>query len=150
MLRLPGGSALRSGELVKIRCPASQWNCYVGTFRAVRASDGALLVRMPGRSEPVPFPPETVVHRAFRVGDRVMIYVPNADDPHAELDGQTGSYQTEVVSDADGDVLMRVNIDASDDGQRQATFHDLRCCAVIPAAGPLLANLQKVGSPSSR
>ena len=109
-------------------------------------------MRMPGRSEPVPFPPETVVHRAFRVGDRVMIYAPNADDPHAELDGQTGSYQTLVVSDADGDVLMRVNIDASGDGQpeRQSTFHDLRCCAVIPAAGPLLADLQKVGSPSSR
>ena len=148
MFARPGGSALHSGELARIRCPASEWNHWVGTFRAVRESDDAFLVRMPGLSEPVAFLSQEVV-RDFRVGDRVMIYAPNADDPHAELDGQTGSFQTLVVSPANGDVLMRVNIDASGDGQRLATCHDFRHCAVIPVAGPLLADLQKVGSPSS-
>ena len=148
MLRRPGGSALHSGELVRIRCPGSEWHCWVGTFRAVRANDGAFLVRMPGLSEPVAFLSQEVV-RDFRVGDRVTIDAPNADDEHKEFDGQTGSFQRLVDSDADGDVLMRVKIDASGDGQRLATFHDFGRYAVMPVAGPLLADLQKVGSPSS-
>ena len=147
MLRL-GGSALHSGERVRIRCAESQWKNQLGTFLAVRECDRAFLVRMQAGSEPVAFPgPSQAVVRHFVAGDLVMIYAPNDADEHHEFHGQTGAYQKLVVSAADDDVLMRVNID---DRQLQTTFHDFWPCAVIPAAGPLLAGLQKVGSPSSR
>jgi len=108
--------------------------------------DGAFLVRMQAGSEPVAFPSQAVV-RHFVACELVMIYAPNDGDEHHEFHGQTGAYQKLVVSAADGEVMMRVNID---DRQLQTTFHDFWPCAVIPAAGPLLADLQKVGSPSSR
>ena len=101
---------------------------------------------MPGLSEPVAFLSQEVV-RDFRVGDRVTIYAPNADDEHKEFDGQTGSYQTLVVSPADGDVLMRVNIDASGDGQRQATRHNFRHYAVIPGGWPVACGSAEGGFP---
>ena len=141
-----GGSALHSGERVRSRCAESQWNYQLGTFLAVRERDGAFLVRMQAGSEPVAFRSQAVV-RHFVAGDLVMIYAANDADEHREFHGQTGAYQTLVVSAADGEVMMRVNID---DRQHQTTFHDFWPCAVIPAAGPLLADLQKVGSPSSR
>ena len=145
MLR-QGGSALHSGERVRIQWPESQWNNQLGSFLAVRECDRAFLVRMQAGSEPVAFPSQAVV-RHFVAGDLVMIYAPNDADEHHEFDGQTGVYQKLEVSAADGEVMTRVNIDAR---QLQATFHDFWPCAVIPAAGPLLADLQKVGSPSSR
>jgi hypothetical protein len=141
-----GGCALHSGERVRIRWPESQWNYQLGSFLAVRECDRAFLVRMQAGSEPLAFPSQAVV-RHFVACDLVIIYAPNDDDEHHEFDGQTGAYQKLVVSAADGEVMMRVNID---DRQNQTTFHDFWPCAVIPAAGPLLAALQKVGSPSSR
>ncbi len=143
-----GGSALHSGERVRIRWTesAAEWNYKLGSFVAVREIDGAFLVRMQAGSEPVAFPSQAVV-RHFVAGDLVMIYAANDADEHREFHGQTGAYQKLVVSAADGEVMMRVNID---DRQLQTTFHDFWPCAVIPAAGPLLADLQKVGSPSSR
>ena len=141
-----GGSALHSGERVRIRCEESQWNYQLGTFLAVRECDRAFLVRMQAGSESVAFPSQAMV-RHFVAGDLVMIYAANEADEHHEFHGQTGAYQKLVVSAADGEVMMRVNIA---DRQNQATFHDFWPCAVIPAAGPLHADLQKVGSPSSR
>jgi hypothetical protein len=145
MLRL-GGCALHSGERVRIQWPESQWNNQLGSFLAVRERDRAFLVRMQAGSESVAFPSQAMV-RHFVAGDLVMIYAPNYADEHHEFHGQTGAYQKLAVSAADGEVLMRVNID---DRQLQTTFLDFWPCAVIPAAGPLLADLQKVGSPSSR
>ena len=90
--------------------------------------------------------PFYAVVRTFRRGDRIQVVAPYDNLEAYEFDGLMGTYQNLKVSDASG-ARMRVRIDKSPDGLRPATFQNLRRCTVLPAIGPSLARLNKVGSP---
>jgi hypothetical protein len=138
-------SALQPGEAVLIWWRENEFNRMHGTFHGVQEPGGAFLVFLPGRSEPEAFPFYAVV-RTFRRGDRIKVLAPTDNLEAHEFDGRMGTYQNLAVSDAGG-VRMRILMDESPDGALKATCQNLRRCAVLPAAGPFLARMNKVGSP---